>query len=74
MAHAEIHTTPAAHGKGWLNEIDGDVVSRHETQDAAVIRGRRLAREGCLEHVIHNRDGTISEKKSYGDDPRPSKG
>jgi hypothetical protein len=59
----------------WVNEIEGgDEVSRHATKDEAVERGRELARQGQTEHVIHNQDGTIAERNSYGNDPESSPG
>jgi hypothetical protein len=59
----------------WVNEIEGgDEVSRHATKDEAVERGRELARERQTEHVIHNQDGTIAERNSYGSDPESSPG
>jgi hypothetical protein len=59
----------------WVNEIEGgDEVSRHATKDEAVERGRELARQRQTEHVIHNQDGTIAERNSYGNDPESSPG
>jgi hypothetical protein len=59
----------------WVNQIEGgDEVSRHATKDEAVERGRELARQRQTEHVIHNQDGTIAERNSYGNDPESSPG
>jgi Uncharacterized protein conserved in bacteria (DUF2188) len=54
----------------WVNEIElGDEVSRHATKEEAVDSGRNLARQRKTEHVIHNQDGEIAERSSYGNDP-----
>ncbi|MFL5614795.1 MAG: DUF2188 domain-containing protein [Gemmatimonadaceae bacterium] len=65
-----VHTVP---GKipGWINEMDGKVLSWHRTKEEAVSAGRRQAEHGRVEHTIHNRNGVISEKNSYGNDPFP---
>lgn len=33
-----------------------------------------MAKNDGVEHLIHNKDGTISERNSYGNDPYPPKG
>ena len=58
--------------------------SRHEgvsrpfatggTKAEQVAKGRETARKEKVEHIIKNRDGTISERNSYGNDPNPPKG
>lgn len=67
-----VHTVPAK-GAGWINEMDGEVLSRHRTRAEAVAAGRRYARSGHVEHTIHRSDGVIAEKNSYGNDPSPPK-
>jgi hypothetical protein len=61
----------------WVNEIEGDagaLPGAHETKDAAVAAGREEAISRQTEHVIHNQDGTIGERNSYGNDPRDRPG
>jgi Uncharacterized protein conserved in bacteria (DUF2188) len=41
----------------------------HSTKEDAVAAGRARAKQDTTEHVIHNQDGTISERSSYGNDP-----
>jgi hypothetical protein len=58
--------------------------SRHEgvsrpfatggTKAEQVSKGREMARRDKVEHIIKNRDGTISERNSYGNDPHPPRG
>ena len=69
MAKGEVHTEP--HGEGWANKAEGNmrVSSTHRTKSAAQKRGRELAILRKVEHLIHNRDGTIGERNSYGNDP-----
>jgi hypothetical protein len=67
---AEVHTV---HDPGgfWVNKIFGVPVSRHCTKETAVRRGRTVARKRRTEHAIHNLNGEIGCKNSYGNDPRP---
>lgn len=73
MARGWVH---AVHRDGmWVNEIEGEgQISSHKTKDAAVDAGRDAARARRTEHVIHNLDGTISGRNSYGNDPYPPSG
>ena len=48
--------------------------SVHATKAEAVKRGRELAIAAKTEHLIHNMDGTIAERNSYGNDPYPPTG
>lgn len=68
-----VHTTPNPNGKGWVNQVDGVVVSTHRRKDTAVDAGRDTARAKRGEHVIHNKDGQIARANSYGNDPMPPK-
>lgn len=69
-----VHTVP--HESGWANRREGaDRVSRvFPTKDAAERAGRDTARRDGVEHLIHNKDGRISERNSYGNDPFPPPG
>jgi hypothetical protein len=66
-----VHTVPA--GKRWWNKVNGKVLSRHNSKEVAVAAGRAMAKELEVEHTIHNADGEIGEKNSYGNDPFPPK-
>lgn len=68
-----VHTVPAAGRPGWWNQVDGQVLSRHRLKSEAVAAGREIARGQRVEHTIHRKDGRISEKNSYGNDPCPPK-
>jgi hypothetical protein len=71
MGKKDVHTVPSPGGKGWVNKVGGEVASRHRTKENAVERGREIARDHRAEHAIHNKDGQISQKNSYGSDPNP---
>lgn len=66
-----IHTVPA--GNGWANKQGGEVTSNHRTKSSAEVAGRQQAKQSQTEHVIHNKNGQIGEKNSYGKDPCPPK-
>lgn len=68
---AGVHTTPNPTGKGWVNQQAGEVLSTHRLKERAVEQGRVGARHDKVEHTIHNADGTIGRKNSYGRDPNP---
>lgn len=69
-----VHTVP--HGDGWANKREGsDKVSKvFDTKSPAQKAGRTTAKREKTEHFIHNKDGKIGEKNSYGNDPHPPKG
>ncbi|MEX2178200.1 MAG: DUF2188 domain-containing protein [Gemmatimonadaceae bacterium] len=67
-----VHTLPND-GKGWINKVNGKVISRHRSKDDAVEAGREIARKLELEHTTHRSDGVITEANSYGNDPCPPK-
>lgn len=73
MARGWIHTI---HRNGlWVNVVEGGgTLSRHYKKDAAVSAGRAEARRRRTEHLIHNMDGTIAYRNSYGRDPYPPLG
>ena len=58
----------------WYNKVNGRIATLHPTKRAAVQVGRWLARANQLEHTIHRKDGVITEKNSYGRDPRAVRG
>jgi hypothetical protein len=69
-----VHTVP--HGDGWANRREGSSrVAKTFTRKAeAQAAGRQTARREKTEHIIHNRDGSVGSRNSYGNDPSPPKG
>ena len=74
MADGFVHTV-YKNGQ-WANELEGgaEFGGPHSTKEDAVAAGRARAEKDTTEHVIHNEDGTISERNSYGSDPASSPG
>ena len=68
MARGFVHTVPT--GGLWRNRVEAAELLRgaYARKADAVAAGRREARRGKTEHVIHNRDGTIAERNSYRSD------
>lgn len=65
--------------KGWKVQSDGKTIKTAKTQvaaiDFAVKTARREHRGGGLAQVlIKNRKGRIRDERTYGADPRGSKG
>jgi len=62
-------------GKNWA--VRGENNSRRtkitETKKEAVEKARQIAKNQKTELVIHNKDGKIIDKDSYGNDPHPPK-
>ena len=60
---------------GWA--VRGEGNSRNtkitRTKENAVIRAKEIAKNKKSELIIHNKDGKISDKDSFGNDPHPPK-
>jgi hypothetical protein len=58
----------------WKNKVEGNerASSTHATKDEATDKGREMAKEAGVEHIIRTLDGKISERQTYprGRDPR----
>lgn len=76
MAKRNIHTVP--HGDGWANRAEGNerVSNTAPTKAEAQARGRGMAIDRGVEHLVHNQDGQIGSRNTYprSRDPRSSKG
>ncbi|MDQ3766286.1 MAG: DUF2188 domain-containing protein [Actinomycetota bacterium] len=73
MPKKNIHVTP--HGDKWAVKREGSsrASSVHNTQNEAEQKGRQAARKDKTEFYLHNRQGQIRERDSYGNDPNPPK-
>lgn len=69
-----VHTIP--HGDGWANRREGSdrVAKVFPRKSDAQSAGRKTAMREKTEHHIHNKDGSIASRNSYGNDPRSRKG
>ncbi|MDB5412584.1 MAG: hypothetical protein JWR10_919 [Rubritepida sp.] len=74
-----IHSTPNPKGEGWITQSEGRTLKKHDTQKEseadAIARGHGAEETGGKgQAVLHKKDGTIREERTYGDDPKKSKG
>ena len=74
MRPGNIHTVP--HGRKWGNKRAGGTrfLTVHIRQADAIAVGAKVARRDRVEHFIHDYNGRIRERNSYGRDPHPPKG
>lgn len=59
----------------WETKKEGQAkpLASSYTKSVAEEKSVREAKKAEVEHVIHNKDGKISDKDSYGKDPNPPK-
>jgi len=71
----QYHVTADKKG-GWkVTETGQPDVYHFETKPPAVEKGMQLARRHKPSQLlIHKKDGKIQEERTYGNDPRSSKG
>jgi len=79
MASARKVYHSVATKDGWAIKDGGKVVATHPTQkrnEAAAIKlGRKFEKTGGLaQAILHKQNGTIREERTYGRDPRSSRG
>jgi Uncharacterized protein conserved in bacteria (DUF2188) len=76
MSKGDVHTVK--HGDGWANRAEGNdrVSNIAPTKVEAQAKGREMAIERGVEHVVHKEDGRIGERNTYprSRDSRASKG
>lgn len=75
MAKKNIHTVYNKDRKMWETKKEGQAkpLSSSHKKSTAMEKSIREAKKVKAEHVIHNKDGKISDKDSYGKDPNPPK-
>lgn len=60
-------------GSGWAVKAEGSrkftVIT--DKKNTAIKVGRQIAKNQKSELVIHDKDGKISDKDSFGNDPNP---
>jgi hypothetical protein len=67
----DVHVSKVSGGSRWKVTQQGQEISRHNTQGAAIGRGVREAKQDRVDLVTHSHDGRIRSKDSYGNDPLP---
>lgn len=74
MSKTEVHVVPSPES-GWrVKSGKEQLAPTFRTKAEAVAAARDWARQRKAELVVHNKDGRIAWKNSYGNDPRRSKG
>jgi len=73
MEKKDQHVVP--HGKNWAVEGEGNKRATRvtKTKKEAMQIARKIAKKAKSEVVVHKRNGKISDKDSYGNDPCPPK-
>lgn len=71
-----IHTTYDASAGNWRNISEGAnrPAKVYSTKQEAQAAGRDTAIQRGVEHLVHNQNGRISMRNSYGNDPRNRQG
>lgn len=74
MTGKNQHVVP--HGENWAvrGAGNGKVTKQFDTQREAIEDARSIAINQQSEILIHNQQGQIRERNSYGNDPYPPKG
>jgi uncharacterized protein YdaT len=74
MSHKNQHVVP--HGKEWAVKGEGNERNTYitATQSQAIDLARNIAENQQSELFVHNRQGQIRERNSYGNDPFPPAG
>ncbi|HKR04804.1 MAG TPA: DUF2188 domain-containing protein [Bacteroidia bacterium] len=67
------HVVPTEDGWGVRGEKNDRLTKEFDNKADAIDYAREIAKNQQAELVIHNRDGKISDKDSYGPDPNPPK-
>jgi len=73
MTKKNIHTVYNKGREMWETKKEGQAkpLASSHTKTAAEEKSVREAKKAEVEHVIHNKDGKISDKDSYGNDSHP---
>jgi hypothetical protein len=69
MPKKAVHVTPREDGWAVKREGNKRASSVHPTQREAELRGRQIARSDKTEFFLHDKQGQIRERDSYGSDP-----
>jgi Uncharacterized protein conserved in bacteria (DUF2188) len=74
-ARQRLTVSPAKAKDGWILNIVGDGEHSYPTKDQAVKAGASKGRQnGHAQLIIKGRNGRIQSERTYGADPRRTKG
>jgi len=73
MAKKNQHIVPSPNGWGVRKENSTRLTKEFDRKQDAKDYGKEIAKNNHSELIVHNKDGKISEKNSYGNDPCPPK-
>lgn len=75
MSKKNIHTVYNSDRRMWETKKEGQTkpLASSHTKATAEEKSVREAKKAQVEHIIHNKDGKISDKDSYGKDLNPPK-
>lgn len=75
MTKRNIHTVYNNERKIWETKLENQIkpLASSRTKETAMKKSVSEAKKRQVEHIIHNRDGKISDSDSYGNDPNPPK-
>lgn len=75
MSKKNVHTVYNNDRGMWETKIENQEkpISSSHSKITAEEKSVRLAKELGVEHIIHNKNGIISARESYGNDPNPPK-
>ena len=76
MSAKNVHTTYNKQAGNWRNVSEGASKPSkvYETKAEAQAAGRQIASNNKVEHLIHNQNGQIAQRNSYGNDPQKVQG
>lgn len=71
-----VHIVKSKDGDEWSvkTEKSSKAYRNFQTQGEAISAGKELAKTNKSELLIHNKEGRIREKNTYGKDKYPPKG
>lgn len=75
MSKRNIHTVFNKERSMWETKLEGQSapLSSSHKKDTTLGKSIKEAKEREVEHIIHKKDGKITDKDSYGEDPFPPK-
>jgi hypothetical protein len=62
---SEVHIVPRASGWATVRKGSDRAIGTYATRDAAIRAGRKVAKEGGTELIVHGRDGRVRSSHSY---------